>query len=81
MLDLLSPTEKGEANRYLKTEREARMWKQECAKAKRVIQETAAELQTVKQLLDFSTLVVKKVRELLRQTSYKRSLSHDNNEE
>ena len=76
---LLSPTEKGEANRYLKAEREARMWKEECAKAKREIQETAAELQTVKQLLDSATLVVKKVRELLRQASYKRSLK-DNNE-
>jgi benzoyl-CoA reductase/2-hydroxyglutaryl-CoA dehydratase subunit BcrC/BadD/HgdB len=63
---LLSPIEKGEANRYLKAEREARMWKEECAKAKREIQETAAELQTVKQLLDSATLVVKKVRELLR---------------
>jgi hypothetical protein len=27
---LLSPTEKGEASRYLKAEREARMWKEEC---------------------------------------------------
>jgi hypothetical protein len=42
------------------------MWKEECAKAKREIQETAAELQMVKQLLDSATLVVKKVRELLR---------------
>jgi hypothetical protein len=41
---LLSPTEKGEANRYLKAESEARMWKEECVKAKREIQETAAEL-------------------------------------
>jgi hypothetical protein len=31
---LLSPTKKGEANRYLKAEREARMWKEKCAKAK-----------------------------------------------
>jgi hypothetical protein len=78
---LLSPIEKGEANRYLKAEREERMWKEECAKTKREIQETTAELQTVKQLLDFATLMVKKVRELLRQASYKRSLSKDNNEE
>jgi predicted proteasome-type protease len=42
------------------------MWKEECAKANREIQETGAELQTVKQLLDSTTLVVKKVRELLR---------------
>jgi hypothetical protein len=62
---LLSPTEKGEANRYLKAEREVRIWKEECAKAKREIQETVAELQTAKRLLDFATLVVKKVRELL----------------
>jgi hypothetical protein len=41
---LLSPTEKSEANRYLKAEREARMWKEECAKAKREIQETVDEL-------------------------------------
>jgi hypothetical protein len=82
---LLSPIEKGEANRYIKAEREARMWKdmwnEECAKANREIQETAAELQTVKQLLDSATLVVKKVRELLRQASYKTSLNKDNNEE
>jgi hypothetical protein len=39
------------------------------------------ELQTVKQLLDSATHVVKKVRELLRQASYKRSLSKDDNEE
>jgi predicted proteasome-type protease len=57
------------------------MWKEERAKAKREIQETAAELQTVKQLLDSATLVVKEVRELLRQASYKRSLGKDNNEE
>jgi hypothetical protein len=63
---LLSPTEKGQTNRYLKAENEARMWKEECAKANREIQETGAELQTVKQLLDSTTLVVKKVRELLR---------------
>jgi hypothetical protein len=63
---LLSPTEKGEANRYLNAEREARMWKEECAKANKEIQGTAAELQTVKQLPDSATLVVKKVRELLR---------------
>jgi hypothetical protein len=50
------------------------MWKEECAKAKRGIQEIATELHTVKQLLDFATLVVKKVRELLRHASYKRSL-------
>jgi hypothetical protein len=78
---LLSPTEKGKANRYLKAERDAWMWKEECAKAKREIQETAAELQMIKQLLDSGTLVVKKVRELLRQASYKRSLSKDNYEE
>jgi predicted proteasome-type protease len=48
------------------------MWKGECAKAKREIQETTAKLQTVKQLLDSTTLVVKKVRELLRHASYKR---------
>jgi hypothetical protein len=78
---LLSPTEKGEANMYLKAEWEARMWKEQCAKAEREIQETAAELQTVMQLLDSTTPVVKKVRELLRQASYKRSLSKDNNEE
>jgi predicted proteasome-type protease len=35
--------------------------------AKREIQETATELQMVKQLLDFATLVAKKVREMLRQ--------------
>ena len=34
---LLSPTKKGEANRYLKAESEARMWKEECAKANREI--------------------------------------------
>jgi hypothetical protein len=45
---LLSPTEKGEANKYLKAKIEAGMWKEECAKANREIQETAAELQTVK---------------------------------
>jgi hypothetical protein len=45
---LLSPTEKGEANMYLKAKSEARMWKEECAKANKEIQETAAELQTVK---------------------------------
>jgi predicted proteasome-type protease len=56
------------------------MWKEDCAKAKREIQETTTELQTVKQLLDSAKLVAKKVRELLRQTSYKRSLSNDNNE-
>jgi hypothetical protein len=77
---LLSPIEKGETNRYLKAEREAWVWKEECAKANKEIQETAAELQTVKQVLDSATLVVKKVRELLRQASYKRSLSKDNNE-
>jgi hypothetical protein len=38
---LLSPVEKCEANRYLNAEREARMWKEECAKAKMEIQETA----------------------------------------
>jgi hypothetical protein len=58
---LLSPIEKGEANRYLKAEREARMWKEQCAKANRLIQETVSELQTVKQLLDSATIVVKKV--------------------
>jgi hypothetical protein len=57
------------------------MWKEQCAKAEREIQETAAELQTVMQLLDSTTPVVKKVRELLRQASYKRSLNKDNNEE
>jgi hypothetical protein len=31
---LLSPTEKGEANRYLKAESDATMWKEECAKVK-----------------------------------------------
>jgi hypothetical protein len=77
---LLSPIEKSEANRYLKTERNARMWKEACAKGNKEIQETSAELQTVKQLLDSTTLVVKKVKKLLRQTSYKRSLM-DNNEE
>jgi hypothetical protein len=46
--DLLFPTEKVEANRYLKAEREARMWMEECGKAKGDIQEIAAELQTVK---------------------------------
>jgi hypothetical protein len=78
---LLSPIENGKTNKFLKAEREARMWKEERAKAKREIQETAAELQTVKQLLDSATLVVKEVRELLRQASYKRSLGKDNNEE
>jgi hypothetical protein len=78
---LLSPTEKGDANRYLEVEREARMCKEECAKAKREIHETTAELQMVKQLLESATLVVNKLRELLRQASYKRSLSKDNNEE
>ena len=63
---LLSPTEKGEANRYLKAEREARMWKEECAKANREIQESVSELQTVKKHLDFATTVVKKVKDLLR---------------
>jgi Trk K+ transport system NAD-binding subunit len=58
---LLSPIEKGEANRYLKAEREARMWKEQCAKDNRLIQETVSELQTVKQLLDSATIVVKKV--------------------
>jgi hypothetical protein len=79
--DLLSPIEKSEANRYLRAEREARMCKEECAKSNREIQEITTELQTVKQLVDSATLVVKKVRELLRQTSYKMSLSKDNNEE
>jgi hypothetical protein len=32
---MLSPTEKGEANKYQKAEREAKMWKEECAKANR----------------------------------------------
>jgi hypothetical protein len=50
------------------------MWKEECAKANREIQEIASELQTVKQHLDSATVVVKKVKELLRQASYKRSL-------
>jgi hypothetical protein len=59
---LFSLTEKGEVHRYLKAKREARMRKEECAKAKREIQETAAELQNVKQLLDSATLVVKKAR-------------------
>jgi hypothetical protein len=63
---LFSPTEKGEANRYLKAESKVRMWKEECAEANREIQETASELQTVKQLLDSATVVVKKVNELLR---------------
>jgi hypothetical protein len=62
---LLCPTEKGEANWYLKVESEVRMWKEECAKANREIQETAAKLQTAKQLLDFATVVVKKVKLLL----------------
>ena len=53
---LLSPTEKGEANTYLKAESEARMWKEECAKANREIQETTTELQTIKQLLDYAAL-------------------------
>jgi hypothetical protein len=76
---LLSPTEKVEANEYLKAESKARMWKEECAKANREIQEIAAEMQTVKQLLDSATLV-KKVNELLREPSYKKSLSKGNNE-
>jgi hypothetical protein len=45
---LLSPIEKGEANRYLKAESEAKKWKEECAKTNWEIQETTAELQTVK---------------------------------
>jgi hypothetical protein len=45
------------------------------------IEETVVELQTVKQLLHSATFVVKKVRESLRQASYKRSLNKDNNEE
>jgi hypothetical protein len=56
------------------------MWKEECVKANREIQESVVELQIVKKLLDSATLMVKKVRELLRQASYKRSLSKDNNE-
>jgi hypothetical protein len=60
---LLSPIEKGVANRYLRAKRDARMWKEECAKAKREIQETTTKLQTVKQLLDSATIVVRKVRE------------------
>jgi translation initiation factor 2B subunit (eIF-2B alpha/beta/delta family) len=63
---LLSPTEKGEANRYLKAESEARMWKEECAKANREIQETVSKLQKVKHLLITATIVAKKVKELLR---------------
>jgi hypothetical protein len=45
---LLSPTQKGEANRYLKAKNEARMWKEECAKANREIQEIVSELHMVK---------------------------------
>jgi hypothetical protein len=55
------------------------MWKEECAKCNRKIQETVFKLQTVKQLLDSATIMVKEVKELLRQASYKRSLK-DNNE-
>jgi hypothetical protein len=55
------------------------MWKEECAKANREIQEITSKLQMVKQLLDYATVVVKKMKELLRQASYKRSLK-DNNE-
>jgi hypothetical protein len=46
------------------------MWKEECAKANREIQETVSELQTVKQLLDSATLMVKERKELLRHASY-----------
>jgi hypothetical protein len=41
--------------------------------------ETISKLQMVKQLLDSATIVVKKVKELLRQASYMRS-HKDNNE-
>ena len=76
---LLSHLGKGNDNRYLKAENDARMWKEECAKANKEIEETVTELQTVKGHLDSTTIVVKKVKELLRQASYKRSLK-DNNE-
>jgi hypothetical protein len=69
----------GEVNRYLKAESKAMIWKEECAKPNREIQETISKLQMVKQLLDSATIVVKKVKELLRQASYKRS-HKDNNE-
>jgi multidrug resistance efflux pump len=42
------------------------MWKEKCAKADRKIQGAASELQTVKKHLDFATIVVKRVKELLR---------------
>ena len=76
---LLSHLAMGNDNRYLKAENDARMWKEECAKANKVIEETLSELQTVKGHLYSATTVVKKVKELLRQASYKRSLK-DNNE-
>jgi hypothetical protein len=44
----LSPTEKAEANTYLKAESEAKMWKEECAKTNTEVQETVFEQQTVK---------------------------------
>ena len=69
----------GNDNMYLKAENDARMWKEECAKANKVIEETLSELQTVKGHLDSATTVVKKVKELPRHASYKRSLK-DNNE-
>jgi hypothetical protein len=34
---LLSPTEKGEANRFLEVESEAMMWMEECEKANKEI--------------------------------------------
>jgi hypothetical protein len=55
---LLSPTQMGEAKLYLKAESESRMWKEECAKANREIQETITEMQMVMYLLDSATLVV-----------------------
>jgi hypothetical protein len=64
--NLLSPTEKCKANMHLKAESEARMWKEECAKANREIRQTVSELLTVKQLLDSATIEVRKVKELLR---------------
>jgi hypothetical protein len=77
---LVSPTKKGEANTYLKAKSKERMWKEECAKSNREIQEIASELQMVKQLLDSAIVVLKKVKEWLRLASYKRSLCKDNNE-
>ena len=62
---VMSHLKMGNDNRNLKAKNDARMWKEECAKANKELEATTAELQNVKGHLDQATNVMNKVKKSL----------------